>query len=462
MGRLLVCLGALVCSAPTLSAQTPNRVNCGGRFGVVAVNEYFQNCGFLIQNQGGTSLTFQFCTEAGANTTTPVTWEITPSMSGNWYFEENSVSTSSITISAGQTIFARFGDLQVRVPSAGDLGVHNAVPGFYYKKDGIVNHAVLGYREVNFVGTGTSTTYATAQGLATVAAGLSKVGGGVTAGNECNFGILALGAVPPLGRITVNGLVGNYTGQMFIGGELLDSEVQNPQPPNPTLPGPLWEWETLTPAEFDGQSLEIRVNDRIVWTQTIVGDANDNFLIELVFDPNNPEYLQPFHAPDGTPLPDPGDDVTNNPPDTPADPGPIPGTNPATDTTPQSSMTVMDHYRAVRKAIQDSLNSPTPRFNANEWMGNDSLAGDARGNAAGAGIGEAASSLASGIAGIPSMPVPGLNGAAPLTFTIWGHIITLGVTPYAPIFRGFLLLILVITFWICAVKLVRGAFATST
>lgn len=457
-------LGLLILSSvPGLAVD---RISFGGRFGTGGViNEYFTNVGVLVYNQSASSLAFQFSSVSGANTTTPLSFALSPTLGGTAVFDDTSVPTTVHTIPAGQTWFFHTGSqFHVAIPTGADLGLHSCIPSMYYKKDGSLNSVTFATREVFFTGTGVSSTQATASGACTVAAGLTKGGGGTTSGTECSFGTLILGSVPPTGYVAVSGLVGTYVGQLYIDGALIDTEEVTGA--TPTTEGPEWLWQTTTPALYVTKEMEIKVNGKIVWAQTIVPDLDGNFGINLEFNPLNPEYLQPVLAPDGTPVPLPADDVTNGNDDNPEgarpDPAPIPGPEPSTDT--DSSLSVADHYRATRAALEDALNprSNVPRFNADDWIGDDSATGDARGNAAGQSVGGLADSLNGSAAGIPDLSVPGLGGADGLSFTIWGFSFTLSPAPYASLVRSFLLVFLVIFFWINAVKIVRGAFTTVT
>jgi len=320
-------------------------------------------------------------------------------------------------------------------------------------------------------GTGVSSSTGTATGTAAVAAGIPRVGNTTTytTGNECSWGLILAGTpLPTQGRVSVTGLVGNYTAHIITrsdfgtGPEVTqNTETHSPGPDGNATPGPLWEWTTNEPDTLEGHALKITVNGRIVYTTGIALDPDGNFNYELQFDPNNPEYLLPVHTPDGTPLPQPSDDVTNSDIPDPEAPPENPGPSPIGDTTPHESMTVEDHYRATRQAMEDSLKSGvTPNFNVNDWLGDEAPSDPDAESAAGI-VGDALDVAGAGAGGIGPLEVPGLTGAAPLTFTIWGITRTIHPVPGASIIRALLLFFLLVAAFILNFRLIRGAFTAS-
>jgi len=264
------------------------------------------------------------------------------------------------------------------------------------------------------------------------------------------------------GLIRVSGLHGNYSAVLQLDGVTVASSDHLPADPlDASDPGPNLEFETDDPAAFVGQEITVRVNGFLCYTEVVEVDIDGNF--EYLISATAWEYPQRVTDDAGTEIPLPTDDTMTEPltdPDHVRDaPGPIPGTDPKTDTS--DNLTVQDSYRATRAAIEDALRTPdSPRFNFDEWRGNDRADGDADGAAAGGGLGggmDAVADVAGG--GVSSMPIP--SGGA-LSVMVAGTSFNIPTFEIASVVRLFLLMFLLIFVFMRAVSIARGAFTTES
>jgi hypothetical protein len=440
-----------------------DRINAYGQFGNGSQTlKIFDNPGCLFTNSSGASVQLLITTPAGTLSGTFLSTSIAPALTSPGYAVHSLPITTSnsqaYTLANGATVHVDLGRLEMKCPLTAEMGLHNLTVTVSYKVDGgsVIQSQIT--REIAILGSTVNTDPLYGIGSGSVASGIPKYQGGTTNGSETSYGHITLTPQNSVGSVTVTGLVGNYVATLQIGSDVVDTETRSGAEPESV--GPTWEWITLDAEPFAGLPLEIKINNVIVWAQTL--PAEPGFDIDLAFDPNSPEYLQPVITPDGTPVPLPGDDVSNANPEEPLLPPPVTG-DPPTETADEN-LSVADHYRATRKAIEDALTGPAgPRFSPDEWAGDigDEMIDSAEGQTAGGMFGGLGTGLQGALGGFEGINAPGIGGASPLTLSVWGHTVALTPAPFAGILRAVLLFFLTLFFFVNTVKIVRGAFASS-
>jgi hypothetical protein len=454
-----------------------------GRFGY-ATYDSFSGGGFLVRNYTESDALIGFTNAAGTlvsdapdiGTMVPPT-ELT-AMSGVWAISLTNGNSSLTPVPAGGTALIRWHP-KFKIESAGSVGAKTLTWRIRCKVDGIVEVKECAPVPVQF-NINPSSFSAAGFGNGLTGVGHSIYSGsvyqGTTNSTTINWGTINIGSpYPPLGKITVNGLYGNFKAAIIVDGVEVATMDRNTD--DLVTVAPELAWETELPAGFLGKTAKLVVNNTLLKEEVIEADdpgENDNFLIEWLnvggewvfpmrqFDPNgNFQLPDPKSEIDKIELgPDPAHDGRP--------PGPIPGVDPAGDNTVDSDgagagvgLSVMDHYRATRQAMEDALGSGdgVGKFNYDEWRGDDraDLDGGAKGamGSLGNGLG-----VLSGLAGgMSSMPVPGLTGADGFAVVIAGQELFLPVPSFAGYIRGLLALFLAIIVCQRAVATVRGAFS---